>query len=282
MAPIGRPLAETIALYDRIAESYQRQWAPAIEPAALRLLDLVAPVVDGRPEAVLLDIGAGTGPLVRAAVARWPQVRAIAVDPSAGMLELGRAIAVKTLGPAARDRLTWQVGQAERLRIADGSADVVLSSFMLQYLPNRSAGLREAHRALRPGGTVAVVTWLDDDRPPFEPWELLAELLDDLQVERPASAEPGIFRSLPSASALFRRAGFRDVHAAPGVVEVQWTLEPLVRYAFETRGVEVADRLDPSTRDRLERRWRERLTRLPAADLRDVSSIVYVTGRRPA
>jgi len=42
-------LAETADLYDRIAAGYQEWWAPVIAPAALHLLDLVAPTVADRP-----------------------------------------------------------------------------------------------------------------------------------------------------------------------------------------------------------------------------------------
>jgi len=61
-------LAETADLYDRIAAGYQEWWAPVIAPAALHLLDLVAPTVADRPRARLVDVGAGTGTLARAAV----------------------------------------------------------------------------------------------------------------------------------------------------------------------------------------------------------------------
>jgi trans-aconitate methyltransferase len=93
---------ETVELYDLIAPSYQRWWVPVIEPAAVRLLDLVAPVVAEHAAAVVVDVGAGTGTLARTAVSRWPRVRAIAVDPSTGMLDVGRAEATGTLDRSAR------------------------------------------------------------------------------------------------------------------------------------------------------------------------------------
>ena len=276
---VSRAVVETTALYDRIALSYQRWWAPVIGPAALRLLDMVASVVASRPSPVIVDVGAGTGTLARAAVARWSGVRAIAVDPSTGMLEVGRAEASRTLEPSAGRRLTWLTGAAEHVAVADGSADAVVSSFTLQYLHNRNAALREAHRILRPAGAVAVVTWMASDCP-FAPWRLLSALLGELDIERPPSKETGLFRSLPSAAALVRRAGFRDVHAAEGVVEYPWTLDPLVQCTFEMEERELIDSLDGATRRRLERLWRRRLARLSDADLRYRDVIAYVSGRR--
>jgi ubiquinone/menaquinone biosynthesis C-methylase UbiE len=272
-------LTDTQSLYDRIAPSYHRWWAPVIEPAALRLLDLVAPVVDDRRGAVLVDVGAGTGPLARAAVARWPGVRAIAVDPSAGMLDLGRAEAARTLDRSAVRHLSWATGVADRLPIEDGSVDIVVSSFVYQYLRSRIAALREAYRILRPGGVVAVVTWLDNDWP-FAPWRLLSELLGELHIVRPPSAETALFRSLSSAASLVRRAGFRAVGATSGLVEYQWTLDAFLHCAQESEDPELLDSLDDETRSRLLRLWRERLERLTEDELRYRDLVAYVTGRR--
>jgi ubiquinone/menaquinone biosynthesis C-methylase UbiE len=279
--PAIEALTSTQALYDRIAPGYHRWWAPVIKPAALHLLDLVAPVVDDRGNAILVDVGAGTGPLARAAVARWPRVKAIAVDPSGGMLDLGRAEAETTLDRSALPRLSWVTGVAERLPVEDGSADVVVSSFVFQYLRSRAAALREAHRILRPGGAVAVVTWLDNDMQ-FVPWRLLGELLDELHIPRPPSAETALFRSLPSAATLLRRAGFRAVRAISGLVEHQWTLDAFMHCAWEAEELELLDSLDDDTRGRLDRLWRERLARLPENELRYRDLVAYVMGERPS
>jgi ubiquinone/menaquinone biosynthesis C-methylase UbiE len=273
-------LTGTQALYDRIAPGYQRWWAPVIAPAALHLLDLVAPAVDVHRGATLVDVGAGTGPLARAAVARWPRVRAIAVDPSSGMLGLGRAEAERTLDRSSLRRLSWVTGVAERLPVEDGSADVVVSSFVYQYLLDRHAALREAHRVLRPGGAIAVVTWLENDVP-FAPWRELREVLDELRIVRPPSAETAFFRSLPSAATLFRRAGFRAVRATSGLVEYQWTLDSFMHCAWESEEPELLDSLDEDTRDRLDRLWRERLGRLSEDELRYRDLVAFVSGERP-
>ena len=278
----GTPLSDTAELYDRIAPTYRRWWAPVIAPAALRLLDLVDEVVSARPRAVIVDVGAGTGTLARDAVARWPAARAIAVDASQGMLDEGRSEAGRTLPASRRRRLRWMRGAAEQLPLPDQSADIVVSSFTLQYLPSRIAALREAYRVLRPGGAVAAVTWMAGGRP-FEPWRILDELIRELKLDRPD--EEGVdrpFLSLPSAAALVRRAGFRRVHAAEGVVDYQWFPDDFLACAVQFEEQALFESLDPSARSRLLGLWRTRLERLGPPDLHYRDPVGYVTGTRPS
>ncbi len=179
------------------------------------------------------------------------------------------------------------VSTGERARpsacpFADGSVDAVVSSFAFQYFLNRSAALREAHRVLRPGGRVAVVTWLAADWP-FEPWDLYEGVIRELGLGRPArgraTARP--FRSTSSAAALVRRAGFRPTHAFTGTVEKEWTLDDYVATTFEAEDRDFVASLDRPVRERLEALWRERLARLEPAAFHYRDPIVYVTGWRP-
>lgn len=271
--------AQAVALYDRSAEGYQRWWAPVILPAALELLDLVEPIVAQCPEAVLLDLGAGTGPLARGAVVRWPMVRVLAVDPSSGMRAVGEREAAAMLDRSACARISWLAGAADELPVADGEVDVVVSSFTLQYLPNRVAALREAHRVSRPGAMIAVVTWLEDDWS-FAPWRELNALLPAYGIQRGPSMEMGIFRSLPAAAALLRRAGFGEVRATEGLVEYQWTVDDLFHCTLESEERLLFESLDEPVRNRLADDWRQRLERLSDAAFLYRDRIAYVTGRR--
>jgi ubiquinone/menaquinone biosynthesis C-methylase UbiE len=275
-----RPVAETVALYDRIAASYERWWAPVIRPATLRLLDLIAERVADDPNATLLDIGAGTAPLARAAVARWPGVRVLAVDPSSGMLDVGRREAAASLPLSARRRISWLQGLAEELPVADRAVDVVLSSFTLQYLHNRLAAVREARRVSRPGAAIAAVTWIESDSV-FVPWSVLDASLDELRIRRTPSGAEQPFRSVSSAATLLRRAGFRDVRAVSGSVDYQWTVARLVRCAVEAEQRVLFESLAVELRDRVLTVWQERLARLGVAELIYHDAVVYVSGRRP-
>jgi len=275
-------MSELVTRYDNFAASYQRWWAPVIEPAGLRLLDLVADAVGRRAGAVIVDLGAGTGTLARAAVGRWATVRAVAVDPSEGMLEAGRAEATRTLGAPAERRLRWVRAPADRLPLPDRSADVVVSSFAVQHLPSRIAGLREAHRILRPGGAIAIVTWVEEEWP-FEPGRVFDELIEELGVARPPVghvARP--FRSVGAAAALVRRAGFTKVHATAGVVEHEWTLDSYLDYKLNHGERPLLESLDAKDRARVAKVSRERLARLASAAFLYRDPVAYVIGNRPS
>jgi SAM-dependent methyltransferase len=197
------------------------------------------------------------------------------------MLAVGEREAARTLAASEARRLDWRMGAAERLPLADGSADAVVSSFAFQHLRSRSAALREARRVLRPGGMIAVVTWLAADWP-FEPWDLYKGVIRELGLERPVTGEiRRPFRSESSAAALVRRAGFRWAHAFPGTVQEQWTLDDYVSTTFESEDWDFIATLDAPTRARFEALWRERLARLKPSAFLYRDPILYLTGRRP-
>lgn len=96
----------------------------------------------GEPGTVL-DIGCGTGRLLRAAQLRWPAARLIGVDPTAGMLRVARE---RTPGA------TFHEGKAEALPLPDASVDLALSTTSFHHWNDHVAGVREVRRVLRPGG----------------------------------------------------------------------------------------------------------------------------------
>ncbi|HWC26627.1 MAG TPA: class I SAM-dependent methyltransferase [Solirubrobacteraceae bacterium] len=141
LRPEGRPL------WDRLSASYDRQlW---LERAAVRAaLDLLAP----RSEERLLDVGTGTGAVLRQLAARDVRPReAVGVDPSAAMLAQVPAL------PAG-----WSVreGDARALPFADERFDVAVASYLLHVLAAADvpAVLAELRRVLRVDGRLVTVT----------------------------------------------------------------------------------------------------------------------------
>src|SRR5688572_14341947 len=80
-----------VAPFDRWAGRYERskqQWL-VFDRVHRKVLNLATPY--GEPSAVL-DIGCGSGRLLRAAHHQWPNARLVGVDPSAGMIDAGRPL----------------------------------------------------------------------------------------------------------------------------------------------------------------------------------------------
>src|ERR1700690_603178 len=175
--------------YDRWADRYQRWWLPVLAPAPDRLLDRLAADLDARPDGTLVDVGAGTGILALAALRRWPRLKVVAIDASRGMLRLAREGAV-TAGEAVAGRLTLRLGDAAALPLHAGSADVIVSSFVLQLVPDRAAVLADMRRVLRPGGAFAAVTWRRSTET-FEPEEAFHDVAEELGFDLPPDPPDG-------------------------------------------------------------------------------------------
>ncbi|XYI01845.1 bifunctional demethylmenaquinone methyltransferase/2-methoxy-6-polyprenyl-1,4-benzoquinol methylase UbiE [Sorangium sp. So ce1128] len=105
------------------------------------------------PGATVLDLATGTADLA-IAIARTHDVKIIGVDPSQGMLAVGRR-KVEEAGLAGRVEL--EVGDAERLRLGDASVDAISMAFGIRNVPDRAQALREMARVTRPGGRVAIL-----------------------------------------------------------------------------------------------------------------------------
>ncbi len=103
------------------------------------------------PGGVALDVGSGPGN-VTASLARaaGPDGVALGIDISEPMLER-----------AVRNEAGPQVGfikaDAQRLPLRDDSVDAVVSTAVLQLVPNPTAALAEMARVLRPGGRLAIM-----------------------------------------------------------------------------------------------------------------------------
>ena len=165
--------------YDRMAAGYDRWWAPVLAPERGRRCSTASSRSCRPARSTLLDVGIGTGqpgpPRARAGGRRSGSPASTPRPRWSGPCSRWPTIA----SPAAdRDRLDARTALADALPFEDGSFDAAMSSFVFQLVPSRARAFREIHRVLRPGGTLAYVTWLTD-RSPFAPDRVFDALLDE-------------------------------------------------------------------------------------------------------
>jgi SAM-dependent methyltransferase len=139
--------AERAASFARVADAYE-QARPGYPVEAVRWLA-------GEKPCDVVDLGAGTGKLSRSLVMLGHRV--VAVEPLPEMLERLRAVV-----PDA----TAAVGAAESIPLPDEAADVVACAQAFHWFDQERA-LVEIARVLRPGGRVAIVWNIRDERIPW-------------------------------------------------------------------------------------------------------------------
>lgn len=124
-------------------------FAPALLPAAERLVARAAPVPGERA----IDLGSGSGnatlPLLATAVT------VTAVEPSLRLL----GVTVERAKLAGYDVAPVNAG-AESIPLPDGDADVIVSNFALIFCTEPQAAFAEVVRVLAPGGRLLYTAWL--------------------------------------------------------------------------------------------------------------------------
>src|SRR6185503_10117696 len=147
------PLGET---YDR----YARLLSFGQDP---RWRSFLVECIAAAPEETVLDVACGTAAVSLELVRRYG-CRVVGVDQSAAMLAAGRE-RVRAAGLSGRIEL--REGKAEDLPFADASFDALTFTYLLRYVDDPAAQLRELARVVRPGGVVAM---LEFGVPPSPVW----------------------------------------------------------------------------------------------------------------
>jgi demethylmenaquinone methyltransferase/2-methoxy-6-polyprenyl-1,4-benzoquinol methylase len=123
--------------------------------------------IDARAGQRVLDVATGTGLVARDLVRRY-DVAVVGLDQSPQMLAAARARIARS--PELAARVTLLEGQAERLPFADGEFDHLTFTYLLRYVDDPAATLRELARVVAPGGRIAS---LEFGEPAGEPWHAL-------------------------------------------------------------------------------------------------------------
>jgi demethylmenaquinone methyltransferase/2-methoxy-6-polyprenyl-1,4-benzoquinol methylase len=125
--------------------------------------------VAARPEDRVLDVACGTGLVSKALVERWG-CRVVGLDQSAAML--GRAREKVASSTRLAGRIELVEGQAESLPFADAEFDHLTFTYLLRYVDDPAATLRELARVVRPGGRVSSLEFCLPRGLWLAPWRL--------------------------------------------------------------------------------------------------------------
>ena len=167
-----------------------------------------------RRDARVLDLCCGTGDLAF-------QLHRVA--GSGGARIIGSDLAHPMLTRALQKNppaITFAEADALQLPFADATFDLSTNAFGFRNLANYEAGLREVHRVLKPGGTIAILEFAE---PRFAPFRALYDFYFHQLVPRIGGAISGsreAYSYLPASvakfpspedlRALMTRSGFRD------------------------------------------------------------------------
>ena len=174
--------------------------------------DLIVDALHLQPTAHVLDIGCGMGADALGLAERVPQGHVTGVDFSESLIAEARRRAQGRNLP-----VTFETGDAQALRFADGSSDAVRTERMLMHIPDASKALSEMARVLRPGGRIVVFDfdWESQfcDSPYKETTRKIAWSFCD------GMKNGWIGRRLPR---MFREAGMKDVSVVFHTITVSY------------------------------------------------------------
>jgi len=179
-------------------EAQMGRWSRRLAPL---LIDFAG--VSGAKK--ILDVGCGTGSLTFEIAGRLGGGAITGIDFSPVYVEHASR-------RNQHQHVTFEVGDACALRFADASFDHVLSSLVLQFIPDADRVVREMRRVTRPGGTITAATW--DTRGGVVVQRMFFDTAAVLDPD--ASAR----RAMACARPMSRADGLRKAWADAGLVDV--------------------------------------------------------------
>jgi demethylmenaquinone methyltransferase / 2-methoxy-6-polyprenyl-1,4-benzoquinol methylase len=188
-----------------------------------RWRDFLVARIEAKPSDAVLDVACGTASVGLELVHRYG-CSVVGVDQSAEMLAAGRA---RVAAAGLDDRITLRESRAETLPFPDASFDALTFTYLLRYVDDVGATLRELARVVRPGGRIAGLEFFLPPKPLARiPWEAYARVGLPLagRIVSPGWHEVGRFlgpsirdfyrrHPLSEQLGLWRAAGIEDVRA---------------------------------------------------------------------
>jgi demethylmenaquinone methyltransferase/2-methoxy-6-polyprenyl-1,4-benzoquinol methylase len=139
-------------LFDALPDRYDRlaEWLSFGQNGRWRRA-MVGRIVPSAPS-VVLDVASGTAGVAIQLARRSPGTRVVAIDLTAEMLRRGQR---NVADAGLSRRVALAVGRAEQLPFPDASFEALTFTYLLRYVADPQATLRELARVVKPGGAVA-------------------------------------------------------------------------------------------------------------------------------
>ncbi len=139
-----------VAAFDLRAASYEDGWRAQLHrEITTRTAALAAR--EARAPSRILDVGCGTGQLLRLLASKFPTARELrGLDPAPSMLAFATT-------HVEDPRLSFDAGDAEHLPYPDGHFDLVVTTTSFDHWSDQAAGLQQCARVLDNGGLFVLV-----------------------------------------------------------------------------------------------------------------------------
>lgn len=218
--PLSPRKRHALELFAGLPRHYDRMGAALSFGQDPRWRRAMVAAVDPQPGQRILDVATGTG-MVAFALARRGGCSVVGLDQSEQMLAGARARLAAS--PELNDRVSFVRGEAERLPFADAEFDGLTFTYLLRYVDDRLATIRELARVVRPGGRIGMVEFAVPSSGPLRAlWRLhtrvglpvLGRLISADWVEVGRFLGPNIERLYaeePDISSLWCAAGIAQV-----------------------------------------------------------------------
>jgi demethylmenaquinone methyltransferase / 2-methoxy-6-polyprenyl-1,4-benzoquinol methylase len=173
MHTISQRKEHALELFEELPARYDEMAAALSFWQDARWRRAMVAAVAATPHDRVLDVATGTGMVAEELVRRYG-CQVVGLDQSEPMLQ--RAAAKIAAEPRLAERLRLVEGEAEALPFGEAEFDHLTFTYLLRYVDDPAATLRELARVVKPGGRVACVEFGLPRRPLLWPWRLYTRL----------------------------------------------------------------------------------------------------------
>lgn len=220
-AQAGGEFFDSLVHDERTREQWQaaadawHRFGPTLETWLGPVTEIMLDLARIGPGSRVLDVAAGSGGQSIAAAERvGPSGSVLATDLSSNIVERA-ALAAQSAG---FPNVATRVMDGEKLEVDAAFFDAVISRLGLVYFPDQRRALGSAHRALKPGGRIAVIIYTTAERNEF--------ISIPISIIRRRAQLPPSARDQPSPFSLGRPGVLERVLADAGFAEIETVVVP--------------------------------------------------------